>query len=92
MIVRSAHLALIMSEEALEEVRIAKSSPTPGTQSYMSPYRTLRYEFSQSDRTGLMPTSDKENTVFYLKLQWISAKDDAERERLGKKIRQLLGT
>ncbi|HYB84489.1 MAG TPA: hypothetical protein VED86_04100 [archaeon] len=37
-----------------------------------------------------MPTSDKENTIFYLKLQWISAKDDAERERLGKKIRQLL--
>jgi hypothetical protein len=35
-------------------------------------------------------TSDKENAIFYLKLQWISAKDDAERESLGKKIRQLL--
>jgi len=37
-----------------------------------------------------MPTDDKENSVFYLKLQWISAKDDAERARVGERIRQLL--
>jgi len=37
-----------------------------------------------------MLTSEKENAVFYLKLQWIAAKDDAERESLGKRIRQLL--
>jgi len=37
-----------------------------------------------------MPTSDKENNVFYLKLQWISAKDASERESVGKKIQQLL--
>jgi hypothetical protein len=32
----------------------------------------------------------KENDVFYLKLQWISAKDDAERKNIGDKIRQLI--
>jgi hypothetical protein len=56
----------------------------------MSAYEMLRYESSESDRTGFTLTSDKENTVFYLKLQWISAKNDAERESLGKKIRELL--
>jgi len=56
----------------------------------MSPHETLRYESSESDRTGFMLTSEKENAVFYLKLQWIAAKDDAERESLGKRIRQLL--
>jgi hypothetical protein len=35
-----------------------------------------------------MPSKD--NDIFYLKLQWISAKDDAERKALGEKIRQLL--
>lgn len=35
-----------------------------------------------------MPSKD--NDIFYLKLQWISAKDDAERKTLGEKIRQLL--
>jgi len=56
----------------------------------MSPYQTLRYESNESDRTGFMPTSEKENAIFYLKLQWISAKDENERESLGNKIRQLL--
>jgi hypothetical protein len=37
-----------------------------------------------------MPTSEKQNTIFYLKLQWISAKSDAERETIGKKIQQVL--
>jgi len=37
-----------------------------------------------------MPTSDTKNTIFYLKLQWISAKDEAERKSLGNKIRELL--
>jgi len=37
-----------------------------------------------------MPSKDKD--IFYLKLQWISAKDDAERKKLGEKIRQLLST
>jgi len=37
-----------------------------------------------------MPTKD--NDIFYLKLQWISAKDEAERKNLGEKIRQLLST
>jgi len=32
----------------------------------------------------------KEQDVFYLKLQWISAKDEAEREKLAQKIRQAL--
>jgi hypothetical protein len=35
-----------------------------------------------------MPSKDKD--IFYLKLQWISAKDEAERKNLGEKIRQLL--
>jgi type I restriction-modification system DNA methylase subunit len=34
--------------------------------------------------------SSKENDIFYLKLQWISAKDEAERKKLADKIRQLL--
>ena len=34
--------------------------------------------------------SSKEKDVFYLKLQWISAKDDAEKEKLAQKIRQAL--
>ena len=51
--------------------------------------QTDRYE-SKLDRTGFMLTSDKENSIFYLKLQWISAKDDAERASLGKRIRELL--
>jgi len=37
-----------------------------------------------------MPSKDKD--IFYLKLQWISAKDEAERKSLGEKIRQLLST
>jgi len=35
-----------------------------------------------------MPSKD--NDVFYLKLQWISAKDEAERKKLAEQIRQLL--
>jgi hypothetical protein len=35
-----------------------------------------------------MPSKDKD--VFYLKLQWISAKDDGERKKLAEQIRQLL--
>jgi hypothetical protein len=35
-----------------------------------------------------MPSKDKD--VFYLKLQWMSAKDDAERKKLAEQIRQLL--
>jgi hypothetical protein len=32
----------------------------------------------------------KEQDVFYLKLQWISAKDEAEKRKLAQKIRQAL--
>jgi hypothetical protein len=34
--------------------------------------------------------SSKEKDVFYLKLQWISAKDEAEKKRLAEQIRQAL--
>jgi hypothetical protein len=34
----------------------------------------------------------KDKDIFYLKLQWISAKDEAERKNLAEKIRQLLST
>ena len=34
--------------------------------------------------------ASKENDVFYLKLRWISSKDEAERSRLATKIRELL--
>jgi hypothetical protein len=37
-----------------------------------------------------MPTNDKETSIFHLKLQWVAAKDEAERKTLGEKIRQLL--
>jgi hypothetical protein len=56
----------------------------------MSAYKRLRYESTESDRTGFTLTSDKEKQIFYLKLQWIAAKNEAERESLGKKIRELL--
>jgi hypothetical protein len=32
----------------------------------------------------------KENDVFYLKLQWIACKDEAERKKLAEKIRAAL--
>jgi len=35
-----------------------------------------------------MPSKDKD--VFYLKLQWISTRDEAERKKLAEKIRQAL--
>jgi len=35
-----------------------------------------------------MPSKDKD--VFYLKLQWISTRDEAERKKLVEKIRQAL--
>jgi hypothetical protein len=35
-----------------------------------------------------MPSKDKD--VFYLKLQWMSSKDEAERKRFGEEIKQLL--
>lgn len=34
--------------------------------------------------------TSKEKDVFYLKLQWISTKDEAERKELAEKIRQAL--
>jgi hypothetical protein len=34
--------------------------------------------------------ASKEKDVFYLKLQWISAKDEAEKKKLAEKIRQAL--
>jgi hypothetical protein len=34
--------------------------------------------------------SPKEKDVFYLKLQWISAKDEAEKKALAEKIKQAL--
>jgi len=37
-----------------------------------------------------MPQNDKETSIFYLKLQWVSTKDEAERKTLGEKIQQLL--
>jgi hypothetical protein len=42
------------------------------------------------NRARFMPSKDKD--IFYLKLQWISAKDETERKNLGEKIRQLLST
>jgi len=56
----------------------------------MWPCETLRYESSKPDCTGFMHTSEKESSIFYLKLQWISAKDEAERQSLGKRIREAL--
>jgi hypothetical protein len=35
-----------------------------------------------------MPSKDKD--IFYLKLQWISAKDEAERKKLAEQIKQQL--
>jgi hypothetical protein len=35
-----------------------------------------------------MPSKDKD--VFYLKLQWMSSKDEAERKKLSEQIKQLL--
>jgi hypothetical protein len=35
-----------------------------------------------------MPSKEKE--IFYLKLQWISAKDEAERKQLADKIKRTL--
>jgi len=35
-----------------------------------------------------MPSKEKD--VFYLKLQWISSKDEGERRRLAEQIRKLL--
>jgi hypothetical protein len=35
-----------------------------------------------------MPSTDKD--IFYLKLQWISSKDETERKKLAEQIRQLL--
>jgi hypothetical protein len=37
-----------------------------------------------------MPTNNKEESIFYLKLQWIAAKDEVERKTLGEKIQRLL--
>jgi hypothetical protein len=34
--------------------------------------------------------SSEEKDVFNLKLQWISAKDEAEKKKLAEKIRQIL--
>jgi hypothetical protein len=34
--------------------------------------------------------ASKEKDVFYLKLQWISAKDEAEKKKVAEKIQQLL--
>jgi hypothetical protein len=34
--------------------------------------------------------ASKENDVFYLKLQWISTKDEAEKKALGQKIKDAL--
>jgi hypothetical protein len=36
------------------------------------------------------PMASKEKDVFYLKLQWMSAKDAAERKDLADKIKQTL--
>jgi hypothetical protein len=35
-----------------------------------------------------MPSKDKD--IFYLKLQWIACKDEAEKKKLAEKIRQAL--
>ncbi len=34
--------------------------------------------------------SSKDKDVFYLKLQWISSKDEAERKKLAEQIQKLL--
>ena len=34
--------------------------------------------------------ASKEKDIFYLKLQWISAKDEAEKKKLAEKISQAL--
>lgn len=34
--------------------------------------------------------ASKEKDVFYLKLRWISAKDEAEKKKVAEKIKQIL--
>lgn len=44
--------------------------------------------FHAQTQATVMPSKEKD--VFYLKLQWISTKDEAERKKLSEKIRQIL--
>jgi hypothetical protein len=41
-------------------------------------------------RVQALPMASKEKDVFYLKLQWMSAKDAAQRKELADKIKQTL--
>jgi hypothetical protein len=41
-------------------------------------------------RVQALPMASKEKDVFYLKLQWMSAKDAAEKRELADKIKQAL--
>lgn len=45
---------------------------------------------SITNQAQAVPMSAKEKDVFYLKLQWISTKDEAERKKLSDMIRRAL--
>jgi len=46
---------------------------------------------TQNDSKFRVPSmTSKEKDVFYLKLQWISAKDEAEKKQWAEKIKQVL--
>jgi len=62
------------------------------TTCYMSLKGQCAARLNESNRAKPMPTDQKENSIFYLKLQWIAAKDDAERKALGDRIRRLLAS
>ena len=51
-------------------------------------FRTVPYPIGKIIRARHVPLKEKD--IFYLKLQWISAKDEAERKSLAEKIRQLM--
>jgi hypothetical protein len=61
-----------------------------GPKLYVSQLDSGAANRGEPNRARPMPTNDKETSVFYLKLQWVSTKDEAERKRLGEKIQQLL--
>jgi len=61
-----------------------------GPKLYVSQPNSGAANLGESNRAICMPTNDRETSIFYLKLQWISARDEAERKSLGEKIRKLL--
>ncbi len=87
-LMRRCHSTYVKVDCIRPEPRPRGSGIIPRSKVIFWTFELFRYAKSKPDQAERMPSKDED--IFYLKLQWISSKDEAERKKLADKISQLL--